>query len=73
MANTIRQGYDTNIGTDERSARSATKVFGLILALVFLIGLVLLGVLYNYSPTGTGAGGSAPASGTDSSGQSPGP
>jgi len=73
MANTIRQGYDTRIGTDERSARSATKVFGLIIALVFLIGLVLLGVLYTSMPTGTGPGGAAPASRTDSSGESPGP
>jgi hypothetical protein len=73
MANTIRQGYDTSIGTEERSARSATKVYGIILALVFLIGLVLLGVLYNSRSTGTGPSGTAPASRTDSSGQSPGP
>lgn len=72
MANTIRQDYNTSIGTQERSARSATKVFGLILALVFLIGLVLLGVLYTASPTGTGTG-TAPAGSMDSSGQSPGP
>ena len=73
MANTIRHGYDTSMRTEERSARSATKFFGLILALVFLIGLVLLGILYNSSPTGTGMGGPAPAGRTDSSGQSPGP
>ena len=73
MADTIRDGYDTSVGTSERSAKSATKVFGLILALVFLIGLVLLGVLYTASPSGTGPGGSHPASSTDSSGQSPGP
>ena len=71
MANTVRPGYDSSMGTDERSARSATKFFGLILALVFLIGLVVLGVLYN--STGTGTSGTAPAGRTDSSGQSPGP
>ena len=71
MSDTIRRGYDTSIGTEERSARSATKFHGLILALVFVIGLVLLGILY--SSMGTGANGKSPAGQTDSSGQSPGP
>jgi hypothetical protein len=35
MSDTIRHGYDTSIGTEERSARSATKFYGLILAVVF--------------------------------------
>ena len=71
MSDTVRQGYDTSMGTKERSARSATKVYGIILAIVFLIGLILLGVLYNSMRTG--ANGTNPAGRTDSSGQSPGP
>jgi len=71
MSDTIRRGYDTSIGTEERSARSATKFYGLIIALVFIIGLILLGVLY--SSMGTGGNGTSPAGQTDSSGQSPGP
>ena len=73
MSDTIRHGYDTGIGTDERSARSATKVWGLILALVFLIGLVLLGVLYTAGSLSPGPGGSSSSGSADSSGQSPGP
>lgn len=73
MSDTIKQGYDTSIGTKERSARSATKVFGIVLAIVFLIGLVLLWFLYSSSSVGSGPAGSVPASRTDSSGQSPGP
>jgi hypothetical protein len=70
MSDTIRHGYDTSIGTEERSARSATKFYGLILAVVFVIGLILLGVLY--SSMGTADDGTVPSR-TDSSGQSPGP
>lgn len=72
MSDTTRQGYDTSMGTKERSARSATKFYGIILAIVFLIGLILLGVLY--SSMGTGTSGTTPGGGrTDSSRQSPGP
>ena len=71
MSDTIRQGYDTSMGTKERSARSATKFYGIILAIVFLIGLILLGVLY--SSMGTGTGGINPGGRTDSSSQNPGP
>lgn len=70
MSDTIRHGYDTKIGTEERSARSATKFYGLILAVVFVIGLILLAVLY--SSMGTSTDGTVPGR-TDSSGQSPGP
>lgn len=70
MSDTIRHGYDTSIGTEERSARSATKFYGLILAVVFVIGLILLAVLY--SSMGTATDGTVPGR-TDSSGQSPGP
>lgn len=73
MANTIKQGYDTSIGTDDRSAHSATKFYGLILGLVFLIGLVLLGVFLTSSPTNNTPTGSAPGSRTESSSQNPGP
>ena len=71
MSDTVRQGYDTSIGTKERSARSATKFFGIILAIVFLIGLILLGVLY--SSLGTGTDSTTPGGRTDPSSQSPGP
>ena len=70
MSDTIRNGYDTSIGTKERSVRSATKVWGLVLAVVFVIGLILLGVFYN--SMGTATDGTTPNR-TDSSGQSPGP
>ena len=73
MSDTIRQGYDTSIGTHERSARSATKVFGILLGIVFLIGLIFLGVLYNSNSTGTVPNGTVPAGGSDSSSHSPGP
>ena len=71
MSDTTRQGYNTSIGTQERSARSATKFYGIILAIVFLIGLILLGVLY--SSLGSGTDSNVPGGRTDSSGQSPGP
>ena len=52
--------YDTSIGTDERSARSATKLWAIVLAFVFLIGLVLILVFYNSSSaTDTRPGGTA--------------
>ena len=70
MSDNTRQGYDTSIGTEERSARSATKFYGLILGLVFLIGLVLLAVLY--SSMGSGTNSTNPAGRTGSSSQSPG-
>lgn len=73
MSDTIGHGYDTSIGTEERSARSATKFYAIILGMVFLIGLVLLGIFYNSSTTGTGQSGSGSSGRTDSSGQSPGP
>lgn len=49
--------YDTSIGSEERSARSATKLWAIVLAFVFLIGVVLVLVFYNTSTTDTGPGG----------------
>lgn len=71
MSDTIRRDYDTSIGTEDRSAISATKFYGLILALVFLIGIVLLGVLYNSSTSEPAASG--PDGRAGSSSQVPGP
>jgi hypothetical protein len=71
MSDTTKQNYDTSIGSDERSARSATKFYAVILGIVFLIGLILLAVLY--SSLGTGTNTMTPGGRTDSSSQSPGP
>ncbi len=51
--------YDTSIGTDERSARSATKLWAIVLAFVFLIGLILVFVFYSASTADTGPGGTS--------------
>ena len=42
MANTVREGYDTSIGTNERSVVSATKTWAIVLALVALVGVIIL-------------------------------
>lgn len=43
MADRVDQGYDTSVGTKERSAVAATKIWVIVLAIVGIIGVVLIG------------------------------
>ena len=42
MADTTDQGYDKSIGTNERSAVAATKIWAIVLALVGLVGVIMI-------------------------------
>jgi hypothetical protein len=42
MATSVGGGYDNSIGTKERSAVSATKVWAIVLALIGLVGVVMI-------------------------------
>lgn len=42
MADRVDHGYDTSIGTEERSAVAATKIWVIVLALVGIVGVVLI-------------------------------
>lgn len=42
MTDRTRGDYDTGIGTSERSAVSATKVWAIVLGIIGLIGLVMI-------------------------------
>lgn len=42
MANTNDPGYDTSVGTNERSAVAATKIWAIVLGIVFLAGLIII-------------------------------
>lgn len=42
MADTTDQGYDKSIGTNERSAVAATKIWAIVLALVALVGVIMI-------------------------------
>lgn len=57
MANTGRDGYDTGIGTKERSVVAATKVWGIVLAVVVLLGVIMITVFLMRSGTGGSGGG----------------
>ncbi|MBA2378516.1 MAG: hypothetical protein H0V76_02950 [Blastocatellia bacterium] len=51
--------YDKSIGTKERSVTAATKVWALVLGVVFVAGLIILYTMYSAGttndalPTGT--------------------
>ena len=49
--------YDTSVGTKERSVRSATKLWAIVFAFIFLIGITLILVFYSSSSTDSGPGG----------------
>jgi len=49
--------YDTSIGTEERSVRSATKLWAIVFVFIFLIGITLILVFYSSTATDTGPGG----------------
>lgn len=49
--------YDTSMGTQERSVISATKTWGFIIAILFLVGLFVLFVLYYGMGTGSSTSG----------------
>ena len=55
MANTVRGGYDNSIGTRDRSAVSATKLWSIILAVVLLIGIIMI-TMFLISPFGSSSG-----------------
>ena len=56
MADNINEGYDKSIGTKERSATSATKLWGIILALVGLAGVIMIVVFLSWDGTGRSSG-----------------
>lgn len=62
-------GYDTSIGSERRSVRSATKLWAVILGLVFLVGVALIITFFNSNLTTP----NRPSSGANSASQSPGP
>lgn len=46
MANIIRDDdYDTSIATGERSVVSATKTWGIVLAVIALLGVIMIAML----------------------------
>ena len=49
--------YDTSIGSEERSVISFTKTWGIVLALLFLIGIAILAMLYFGQGTTRDSGG----------------
>jgi len=51
--------YDKRIGTEERSVVAGTKLWAMILGVVFLIGVGIIVVLF--MGTGSGKGGENPA------------
>jgi hypothetical protein len=42
MANTIRDNYDTSIGTNDRSLVAATKLWAIVIGLIVLLGVIML-------------------------------
>ncbi len=44
-----RTAYDTSIGTEERSVKSATKLWAIVFAAIFLIGVTMILVFYSWS------------------------
>ena len=42
MADTMGRDYDTSIGTEDRSVVAATKIWGIVLALVALVGITMI-------------------------------
>lgn len=42
MANTIRDGYDTSIGSNERSVVAGTKMWAIVIGLIALFGVIML-------------------------------
>jgi hypothetical protein len=59
MADRTSEGYDTSIGTEDRSVRSATKLWGIILGLVALAGIIMIAVFMSW---GSGSSSSGPVS-----------
>ena len=49
--------YDTSIGSEERSVRSATKLWAIVFGFIFLIGITLILVFYWSSSADSGPGG----------------
>lgn len=58
MADRIDAGYNKSIGTGDRSAVAGTKLWGIILALVVLVGIILIATFY----MSNGRGSSGPVS-----------
>lgn len=58
MSDTVGRGYDTSAGTEDRSAVTATKVWGIVLALVALVGIAMIFMFL----TGTNRPSSGPVS-----------
>ena len=51
--------YDKRIGTEERSAVAATKLWAIVLAAVLLFGIVMLVVFFSGTGSENGIGGPA--------------
>ena len=56
MADTKDQGYDNSIGTNDRSAVAATKIWAIVLALVALVGVIMI-TMFLVSPFGGSSSG----------------
>ncbi|MCC6327974.1 MAG: hypothetical protein IT174_05620 [Acidobacteria bacterium] len=61
MADKVRKDYDTSIGTKERSVVSATKLWGIVIAVVVLIGVLMLVMFFTSNSSGLTNGQLRPA------------
>jgi len=52
MADRITKDYDQSIGTKERSVVSATKLWGIVIALAVLIGVVMILIFFSSDSSG---------------------
>lgn len=56
MADKTQTGYDTSIGTKDRSAASATKLWAIILGLIGLVGVIMI-TMFLLNPFGSKSSG----------------
>lgn len=61
--------YDTSIGSEQRRVKSATKLWAIILGLVFVIGVALIITFFSSADTTR----NNPSTGANSTARSPGP
>lgn len=59
MANTSQQNYDTSIGTNQRSAVAATKLWAIVIGLIVLFGIAMLYMFMTSSETRPSGGASS--------------
>jgi hypothetical protein len=56
MANTVRHGYDTSIGSNDRSVVAATTLWGIVIGAIVLLGIVMLLMFMSRSNTFSSGG-----------------